>query len=49
MSTTGMTASTVAQTFCYSDQPLSMLSKRSHDSMEPLGISVEHDITIDTI
>lgn len=49
MSSTGMTASTAAQTLCYSDPPLSMLSKRSHDSMEPLGISVEHDITIDTV
>ncbi|KAJ5153517.1 uncharacterized protein N7482_009995 [Penicillium canariense] len=48
-STTGMTASTAAKTLCYSNQPLSMMSKQSHDSMDPLAIAVEHDIFIDSI
>lgn len=49
MTTSTMTASTAAQTLCYSDQPLSMLSKGSHDSMDPHGICVEHDISIDSV
>lgn len=49
MTTSGMTASNAAQTLCYSDQPLSMLSKGSYDPMDPHGICVEHDISIDSV
>ncbi|EPS27135.1 hypothetical protein PDE_02077 [Penicillium oxalicum 114-2] len=46
MTATEMTSSTAAQTLCYSDQPLSMLSKLSRDSLDPHGICVEHDISV---
>ncbi|KAF7715329.1 Uncharacterized protein PECH_007259 [Penicillium ucsense] len=45
---TEMTDSTAAQTLCYSDQPMSMLSKSSRDSLDPHGICVEHDISVET-
>ncbi|KAJ5638817.1 hypothetical protein N7528_001207 [Penicillium herquei] len=43
---TEMTASSAAQTLCYADQGM---SKHSRDSEMPLGISVEHDISITSI
>ncbi|KAJ5651819.1 hypothetical protein N7507_009245 [Penicillium longicatenatum] len=43
---TQMTGSTAAQTLCYVE-PSS--SKQSHDSGIPLGISVEHDISVSSV
>ena len=43
---TEMTSTTAAQTLCYADQ---QVSKHSHDSDSPLGISVEHDIDVSSI
>lgn len=45
-SVTQMTGSTAAQTLCYVD-PIG--SKQSHDSDIPLGISVEHDISVSSV
>ncbi|KAJ5179323.1 hypothetical protein N7492_002533 [Penicillium capsulatum] len=42
---TELTASTAAQTLCYSDQTT---GKKSEDSDTPLGISVEHDICVNS-
>lgn len=42
---TELTASTAAQTLCYSDP---MTGKKSEDSDTPFGISVEHDISINS-
>lgn len=43
---TELTASTAAQTLCYSDQPT---GKKSEDSETPFGISVEHDISVNSV
>ncbi|KAJ6114430.1 hypothetical protein N7486_000208 [Penicillium sp. IBT 16267x] len=43
---TQMTGSTAAQTLCYVDP---VVSKHSHDSDIPLGISVEHDISVSSV